>query len=187
MHSENPDIFSDPTEEDDFVDARETPMPVSPSLPRRGSSRKMNSRELENKVEELDMENRSLKDCIDKLSKRLHAFEMSAQQNSMALQESIRLMRPMSPAREVITGRGSDEALKRRVLELEEHVTLSGKEIDRLGNENEKLKNVVTRYRERWEKLKEGAKTRREGGKDSPGRDALAKGSDPATGRFMSS
>ena len=29
IHSENPDLFSDPTEEDDFVDARETPMPVS--------------------------------------------------------------------------------------------------------------------------------------------------------------
>jgi hypothetical protein len=185
IHSENPDLFSDPTEEDDFVDARETPMPVSPSLPRRLSNRKMNSRELENKVEELDMENKSLKDCIDKLSKRLHAFEMSAQQNSMALQESMRLMRPMSPAREAVAGRGGDEALKRRVLELEEHIALSGKEIDRLGNENEKLKNVVTRYRERWEKLKEGAKTRREGGKDSPGKDALAKGGDAAMGRFL--
>jgi hypothetical protein len=45
-----------------------------------------------------------------------------------------------------------------------------GKEIERLGKENEKLKTVVARYRERWEKLKEGAKTCREGGagKESP-------------------
>jgi hypothetical protein len=170
IHSENPEVFSDPNEEDDFVDARETPMPTSPSFTRKGSSRKLSGRDLENKVEELDMENKSLKDCIDKLSKRLHAFEMSAQQSSMALQESMRLMRPMSPAREQVSDRGGDDALQRRVLELEEHVALGGKEIDRLGKENEKLKTVVARYRERWEKLKEGAKTRREGGagKESP-------------------
>jgi len=173
IHSENPDLFSDPAEEDDFVDARETPMPTSVtsvSFTRKGSGRKPSGRDLENKVEELDMENKSLKDCIDKLSKRLHAFEMSAQQNSMALQESMRLMRPMSPAREPLSSRGGDEGLKRRVLELEEHVALGGQEIERLGKENEKLKTVVARYRERWEKLKEGAKTRREGGagKESP-------------------
>ena len=170
IHSENPDVFSEPNEEEDFVDARETPMPTSPSFTRKGSSRKLSGRDLENKVEELDMENKSLKDCIDKLSKRLHAFEMSAQQSSMALQESMRLMRPMSPAREQLSDRGGDDALQRRVLELEEHVALGGKEIDRLGKENEKLKTVVARYRERWEKLKEGAKTRREGGagKESP-------------------
>jgi hypothetical protein len=141
IHSENPDLFSDPNEEDDFVDARETPLPTSPSFTRKGS--KLKGRDLENKVEELDMENKSLKDCIDKLSKRLHAFEMSAQQSSMALQESMRLMRPMSPAREQVSSRGGDEALKRRVLELEEHVALGGREIERLGNENEKLKTVV--------------------------------------------
>ncbi len=170
MHSENPDLFTDPAEEDDFVDARETPIPTSPSFSRKGSVRKPIGRDLENKVEELDMENKSLKDCIDKLSKRLHAFEMSAQQSSMALQESMRLMRPMSPAREQVSSRGGDEVLKRRVLELEEHVALGGKEIERLGKENEKLKTVVARYRERWEKLKEGAKTRRDGGagKESP-------------------
>lgn len=170
IHSENPDVFSEPNEEDDFVDARETPMPTSPSFTRKGSYRKLSGRDLENKIEELNMENKSLKDCIDKLSKRLHAFEMSAQQSSMALQESMRLMRPMSPAREQVSDRGGDDALQRRVLELEEHVALGGKEIDRLGKENEKLKTVVARYRERWEKLKEGAKTRREGGagKESP-------------------
>ena len=35
--------------------------------------------------------------------------------------------------------------------------------------ENEKLKGVVGRYRERWEKLKEGARTRRGTG---PGNEA---------------
>lgn len=182
MHAENPEMFADP-EEDDFVDARETPMPVSPSASRRGrpisptssrSGKKPTSKDLENKIEELGIENQSLKGVVDKLSKRLHAFEMSAQQSSMALQESMRMMRDMSPAplsRES-SGTGGDEVLKKRVLELEEHVNLGGKEIERLGKENEKLKTVVTRYRERWEKLKEGAKTRRDGGngKDGQGR-----------------
>jgi len=191
MHSENPDLFTNPDEEDDFVDARETPMPVSPTSSRRsirtlspeisrlGGGKKMGPRELENKVEELGIENQSLKTVVDKLSKRLHTFEMAAQNSSMALQESMRLMRDMSPARDLSrensgTGTpagagmtGGDEGLKRRVLELEEHVHLGGKEIERLGKENEKLRTVVARYRERWEKLKEGAKTRREGsGKD---------------------
>ncbi|KAF4626881.1 hypothetical protein G7Y89_g11274 [Cudoniella acicularis] len=189
MHSENPDLFTDPNEEDDFVDASETPMPYPPAAPRRGS-RRMVGKELENKVEELDMENKSLKDCIDKLSKRLHAFEMGAQKSSMALQESMRLMRSASPAREIVPGQSytGDEALKRRVLELEENVNLSGKEIDRLARENDKLKIVVARYRDRWERLKEGAKTRREGtpAKDAPGKESSGKrDSDPGAGRFI--
>lgn len=187
MHSENADLFPDP-EEDDFVDARETPMPPTPTMSRR-TSRKMSERDrmLENRVDELDIENKSLKDCIDKLSKRLHAFESSAQQNTMALQESIRFARAISPARDQL-GRNNDEALKREVLELKEQVTLSGKEIARLDRENTKLRDVVERYRERWEKLKAGAKTRRDGGaakdgssKDSPGK----RDSHPGDGRFV--
>lgn len=167
-HSENSDMFPDPDEDDDFVDARETPMPPSPAFSRQSSKVvKPTTRQLENKVEELDMENKSLKEVVDKLSKRLHTFEMSAQQHGMALQESMRIMRDLSPARDPALHRtssaGGDEALKKRVRDLEEHVSLSGKEIDRLGKENEKLKIVVARYRDRWEKLKEGAKTRREG------------------------
>ena len=196
IHNENPDLFADP-DEDDFVDARETPMPVSPSASRRlrppspGKGRKNPSTvEMEQKVEELDMENQSLKGVVDKLSKRLHAFEMAAQNSSMALQESMRLMRDMSPARTLSresSGKSQptngdvrgDEALHNRVLELEEHIQLGGKEIERLGRENEKLKAVVTRYRERWEKLKEGAKTRRQdGGKDGNGKDGFSKKDD---------
>ena len=180
MHGENPDLFADPNEEDDFVDARETPMPPSPAFSRQGSrTKKPDTRELENKVEELGMENQSLKEVVDRLSKRLHTFEMSAQQNGMALQESMRLIRDMSPARDpalhrTLSAGGGDELLKRRVLELEEHVALGGKEIERLGKDNEKLKGVVARYRDRWEKLKEGAKTRRDGTGSSSKKDDVA-------------
>jgi len=83
------------------------------------------------------------------------------------------LVRDMSPARErehkspVLSpisqqrretsdeGGPSDDTLQRRILDLEEHASVSGKEIERLNKENEKLKSVVARYRERWEKLKE--------------------------------
>lgn len=173
IHSENPDMFADPDEDDDFVDARETPMPPSPAYSRQSSkisktTSKPTSKQLENKVEELGMENKSLKEVVDKLSKRLHTFEMSAQQHGMALQESMRIMRDLSPARDPALHRtssaGGDEIMKKRIRELEEHVSLGAKEIDRLGKENEKLKIVVARYRDRWEKLKEGAKTRREVG-----------------------
>jgi hypothetical protein len=224
MHGENPDLFTNPDDEDDFVDARETLVPASPKYVRGGSSRgkKMSERQLENKIEELGIENKSLKDCVDKLARRLQAFELSAQQSSMALNESMRLMREKSPARdrerlspvrdrpsrmredsggtgvEAVSG---DEALRRRVQELEDHVRLGGKEIERLGRENEKLKSVVARYRERWEKLKEGAKTRREatgtgtgttstGVKDAKEGQASSNGlarkdSDPGAGRFV--
>jgi chromosome segregation ATPase len=165
-------------EDDDFVDASETPMPASPARSRQSSTlgresgkKKANERELENKVEELGMENKELKQTLDRLARRLQAFEMSAQRSTLALQESMRFVRDNSPARERESsnagggggGASAAEELKRRVLELEEREAGSGKEIERLGRENEKLKTVVQRYRERWEKLKEGAKSRREG------------------------
>jgi regulator of replication initiation timing len=181
IHAENPDLFDDP-DDDDFVDAHETPEPPSPGLIKRlgGSrSRARGGQDLENVVEELYMENKSLKDCVDKLSRRLQAFEMSAQSSSLALQESMRMMRPSSPSvipPYIPTG-GSDNEMKSaaRISMLEERVATNEEEIQKLRKENEKLKDVLGKYRERWEKLKEGAKTRREvGGKDSlggPGRD----------------
>ena len=174
VHGENPGLFADPNEEDDFVDARETPMPVSPTASRT-RTKAPGGKELENKVEELGMENQSLKQVVDKLSKRLHAFEMSAQNSSMALQESMRMMRDMSPVGRVnpALSRGNsgigpgdkmlDETLRKRLLELEDHVLAGDKEIDGLKRENEKLKSIVSRYRDRWEKLKEGARGRTNG------------------------
>ncbi|EEH10307.1 conserved hypothetical protein [Histoplasma capsulatum G186AR] len=50
-----------------------------------------------------------------------------------------------------------------RILELEERARKSERELQRVGRENEKLRDVVGRYRDRWEKLKEGARVRREG------------------------
>ena len=166
MHVENPELFADITEEDEYVDARETPLPSSPSLSRKSSRRKPSGNsDMAIKVEELVIENKSLKDCVDKLSSRLHAFEMSAQNSSMALQQSMRLMRPvsLSPTRDRDSGSRNSEFLTRRVQELEEQMMASGRDIEKLSKENQKLMSVVERYRERWEKLKVGAKAKREG------------------------
>jgi hypothetical protein len=167
-------------------------MPVSPGFQKKIGGKKRSDKEMENLVEELYMENRSLKDTLDKLSKRLHAFEMESQNNTMALQQSMRLMRSSSPSpsREARGGPGGhgDEVLRRGALELEEQIILGGKEIERLGKENEKLRTVVGRYRERWEKLKEGAKTRREGGSGKEGatkEGQTSKDVDIAGGRFL--
>jgi len=46
---------------------------------------------------------------------------------------------------------------------LEAALAHAQKDVEKYGRENEKLKTVVLRYRERWEKLKEGARVRREG------------------------
>ncbi|GKT93015.1 hypothetical protein Ct61P_10865 [Colletotrichum tofieldiae] len=86
-------------DDDDFVDARESPSaPLSPGARRRGGGKPSRSEQnLSNTVEELYLENKGLKDMLDKLSKRLHAFEATAQNSSLALAESIRLRRPGSP------------------------------------------------------------------------------------------
>lgn len=185
MHSENADLFADP-EDDDFVDAREHPSPETSrrSFAKKSSGKVAGGRDVEIKIEELEIENQSLKKCIDKLSARLYAFEISAQQNTFALNESMRLMRDLSPARPELMSRGSggpvslsaggDEKLRRQIEALELEMKQSRMETERARRENEKLKDVVARYRDRWEKLKAGAKTRREGTassspKDRPG------------------
>lgn len=121
---------------DEFVDARETP--ASPSLKRNTKT-----------MEELQLENQALRALSDQLSKRLHMWEVNAQSSSMALQQSLR-------------ARSGDEKPK----ELEEQIKAGRKEMEKMERENEKLRGVVARYRDKWEKLKQGARDRREGSLD---------------------
>ncbi|TEA22102.1 hypothetical protein C8034_v006295 [Colletotrichum sidae] len=144
-------------DEDDFVDARETPAPLSPGARRRVG--KTRERDLSNTVEELYLENKGLKDMLDKLSKRLHAFEASAQSSSMALAESMRLRRPGSP---IGGGSGGDAALRAQNRELEEQLTLAVQRMEMLDKENTSMAKALDRYRDKWEKLKAGAKARRQ-------------------------
>ena len=133
--------------------------------------------------EELHLENTALKHLSDTLSKRLHMWETTSQNQGAALHQSIRLQLSQqqssptaslaSPPAANVARRGASEATtttpaateeeKKRVEELEEMLRKLEKEKGRQDRENEKLRSVVGRYRERWERLKEGAKSRREG------------------------
>ncbi|KAL2043816.1 hypothetical protein N7G274_003336 [Stereocaulon virgatum] len=141
---------------EEFVDARETPGPPSPQMMRGGRKVPGSTKTME----ELQLENESLRSILDHVSRRLTDFEMGAQASSTALHQSIRASMRQSPAASVAGG-GDAES---RVALLEEQIREGKRELERMGKENEKLKGVVGRYRERWEKLKEGARVRREGG-----------------------
>lgn len=151
-------------DEEDFVDAKESQAPSSPGLKRR-AGRTRSDRELNNVVEELYLENKGLKDMLDKLSKRLHAFESMSQNSGMRLAESMRLMRPESPhASGSKSSTGDDTVLKRRNQELEEQLLVYGKQMEELQKDYNKARANLIRYREKWDQLKAGAKARRAGG-----------------------
>ncbi|KAK7218817.1 hypothetical protein V2G26_006820 [Clonostachys chloroleuca] len=142
-------------EDDDFVDAKETPTSLSPGAKRR-VGRARTDKELSNTIEELYTENKSLKDMLDKLTKRLHAFEASAQ--NMA--ESYRMMRPGSPL---------SNASSSRAKVADDEYSMMKRHIEKLEKENKKMQKTLDKYREKWETLKAGAKARREaqGGGDA--------------------
>ncbi len=139
---------------DEFVDARETPGPPSPLMTRGGKKVTGSNKTME----ELQLENDGLRSLLDNVSRRLYEFEMGAQTSSIALHQSIKASMKQSPAASIAGGVDAE-----RVEKLEEQIKEGKKELERMGRENEKLKGVVGRYRERWEKLKEGARVRREG------------------------
>lgn len=185
--------FLDDQDDDDFVDAREvqhhSAAAPSSSLLSGGGFRKRlgkarSEREMQVTIEELHTENASLKEMLDKLSKRLHAFELGSQSTHLALAQSIRLHRPGSPMSASTSGGvgppvpvpgPADEALRRRNRELEEQVGGMGARVAGMQQEIERLNETLDKYREQWEKLKAGAKARREArgpsGEGGSGRD----------------
>ncbi|KAM7186562.1 hypothetical protein V8F20_011329 [Naviculisporaceae sp. PSN 640] len=172
IHHDANDIGID--DEDDFVDARESqpPLPsINPSL-RKRMGKSQNERELQNVIEELHLENTSLKEMLDKLSKRLHAFELNSQSSHLALAQSLRLQRPGSPMTSSggAGGGSAEEALRKRNQELEEQLQAVMKQMLALEKDHDRLQQTVEKYRDRWEKLKAGAKARREAAQqDQPG------------------
>lgn len=144
--------------EDDFVDARESPVPLSPGAKRR-TGKARSDKDLNNTIEELYTENKSLKDLLDKLTKRLHAFEASSQTSAMALAESYRVMRPGSP---LAPGSGGGASGSGGNKEAEEQLAAVMKQMEKLEKDNRKMQKTLEKYREKWELLKKGAKARRE-------------------------
>lgn len=161
---------------DNFVDAREVPFPstsTSPEINRDRSSRKQSRKQDPaagktvggKAMEELYLENETLRKALDNLSKRLQMWEVNAQSSSAALQQSLRSLgnqsRGDSPGQ--MPPYSSINRNDKTVADLEELVGKAEAEKERHRRENEKLKDVVERYRDRWEKLKEGARARKEG------------------------
>lgn len=176
--------------EDDFLDAQSTILPsrsrdsgtIGPPsrFARRGApdEAKVNGKTME----ELALENQALKHLSDTLSRRLHVFEMSAQTSSAALAQSIRslhrspLTTPLlSPENSrgkhshkgidvggLAGAVGTDDAMTKRIAELEEILRRSDARARKKEEENAKLKETITKYREKWDSLKAGAKARRE-------------------------
>jgi hypothetical protein len=173
-----PNVTEDP-DEDDFVDARESQAPPSPGLKRK-TGKVRSDREAENVIEELYVENKSLKDMLDKLSKRLHAFESMSQTSGMRLAESMRLMAPGSPAASATSKAASspsvatDDELRRRNQELEKQVLAYSAQMEELQRDYNKARSNLIRYREKWEQLKAGAKARRAGGTSASSEAAAA-------------
>ena len=171
---------------DEFVDALEKPQPNSPRVNRNRDSTRTGLGEIGKKTtEELLLENTNLRKGIDILSSRLAQWEVGSQAQSMALRQSVMAGRAgvggmeagsgepageatgedgdgnntkaKGKARNEHAATGQDQALPEEKKRLEERIA-------KLERENEKLLSVIVRYRERWEKLKEGARTRRDTG-----------------------
>lgn len=151
---------------DYFVDASETPQPTSPRSGRRGMIVAPRSKKT---MEELELENAALKHLTENLNDRLYEWEKNSQKQTSVLQQSIRSLQSYQshssssrPRETVIHEGGTSHTDEVKLLQEQHDATL--REMEKYARENEKLKVVVMRYRERWEKLKEGARVRREGG-----------------------
>ncbi|KAL8772744.1 MAG: hypothetical protein Q9209_002089 [Squamulea sp. 1 TL-2023] len=148
-------------DEELFVDARETPGPPSPEVNRRRKGKGTNTGT--KTMEELQLENEAMKALLDQTSRRLLEFEMSAQTSSVALARSIRQLN-MQNMETSATGAGSGgiKEAEEKMRAMEEQMLARMKEMAKVERENEKLKGVVGRYRERFETIKAGARARRD-------------------------
>ncbi|KAL2121504.1 hypothetical protein VTJ04DRAFT_5531 [Mycothermus thermophilus] len=165
------DGMDDEDDDGDFVDAREVP-PASTALRQKGAGGKESrtEAELRNEIEELRLQNASLKEDLDRVSKRLHAFELTSQSSHLALAQSLRLQKPGSPmSSSTMAGTAGEEALKKRNRELEEQLAEMARRFDALEADHVKLQLTVEKYRDRWEKLKAGAKARRQQNQEAEG------------------
>ncbi|KAI9711986.1 MAG: hypothetical protein M1820_001694 [Bogoriella megaspora] len=149
---------------DEYVDALERPVPGSPRVVRTRDGLRQGGKTME----ELLLENSNLRRGIDILSNRLAQWEVGSQAQSMALRQSVMAERAGVEHDETNTkvkgkaNRDTNNSNNDSVSE--EEKKRYEERIAKLELEKEKLTSVVVRYRERWEKLKEGARTRRETG-----------------------
>ncbi|KAK3110824.1 hypothetical protein LTR53_014489 [Teratosphaeriaceae sp. CCFEE 6253] len=178
--------FEDEADED-FVDAREAPSDLPPPV---AGSR--GSRELRRvsgvgqqqqqqqqqmgggrggvgkayRLEELDLENRTLKETLEHLARRLAAFEAHAQDASMAalLTQSMILRPPLAaPAPASASTPQSPQSPpgrqdEGRIAQLEGQATRDAEALRRLREQTRKQERELQRWDQRYAKLAQGAK-----------------------------
>lgn len=135
---------------DEFEDARETAGGHSP-LPGRGQVVLNGTGSV--REEELQIENATLKQILDKLSHRLQEFESHAQDASMAaLNQSLASVRTHGTAH----NQDSDDKVRAMEVRLENEM----KQREALYLENQKQEKIIAKYRNHWEDLKKSARAK---------------------------
>jgi len=185
---------------DDFVDASSQILPGPPMSPllasqqfAKSSDRRPSQAQAQYQgktLEEIHLENQTLRRTLNEAAKRIQGYEMMAQQQTIALAQSVRSL-TLSPSVTPENSRGktinpagaagSDLRVamqQKRIEELEEMMRKNEKRIGRKEDENAKLKETLGKYREKWEGLKAGAKARRE---QAGGGEKLRRGNSAAT------
>jgi hypothetical protein len=174
---------------DEFVDARENlgpPSPrslrssrkgASPSASRDGGRKSLKdfqSPGVNKTMEELELENATMRNLLDTQSKRLQMWELSSQSQSMALQQSMRAVRQrpdlpntmsdpamlerMASAEPERGKQDTDSDANAKLKELEEMLKAEREERLALEQKNKKMESTIGRYRDKWEQLKAGAR-----------------------------
>ncbi|KPI42501.1 uncharacterized protein AB675_9657 [Cyphellophora attinorum] len=185
-HHRQTSNLSNISENDDFVDASSTIIAQANSHAAQPQQR--SQQQTGRPLRQLSLENATLRHLSDKMSKRLHAFEMASQTSTAALAQSIRSM-PRSPLMSPDVSRAGAGSRKPpttatdkhqpypsfnkssaksttttddRITELEEILRKNDARLKKKEAENEKLKVTVDKYKEKWDSLKAGARARRE-------------------------
>ncbi|KAF2751362.1 hypothetical protein M011DRAFT_455380 [Sporormia fimetaria CBS 119925] len=188
---------------EEFVDARESigPGPPSPHRPRSSRNTGANTQALLTTaaniragrghgiktMEELQLENETLRAVLDKQAKRLTMWETTSQSSYNALAQSLRARGglrnqssdpmgllgmtgnaadpPAVPSIPAKYQQKSDDKETKRIADLEAQFAEQAAKLEALEKENrdlvaqnEKQGQVIGRYREQWEKLKAGAR-----------------------------
>ncbi|RMZ67798.1 Subunit 21 of Mediator complex [Pyrenophora seminiperda CCB06] len=169
---------------EEFVDARESVGPPSPIISRRPRSRNGSTTSTTTTtatvtparsipagrgtglktLEELALENSTLKSVIDKQAKRIQMWELNSQNSFNALAQSFRGARgPPSVSAPGPAAPHADAA--KRITDLEAMLAAQNAKVndlmsnnEQLAKQNERNAQVLGRYREQWEKLKAGAR-----------------------------
>jgi hypothetical protein len=152
----------------EFVDAYETlagsqsPRSVRGSVLRPGKKNKgpKEARSAGGKtMEELELENTALRQLLDRQSKRLQMWEASAQSQSMALAQSLRLNASARPPMQQTESEREHELQNQIAAERVQREALEHR-LEKKERENEKLLGVLGKYKDKWEMLKENARQR---------------------------